>query len=123
MISGRDFHAAVGVRLRTLRLAFGKSQSDFAKTLGVGATAISNYEVGARAVDPYDAFKLKNVYGAPLEWLYSGDVSSLPGHLAEKLDQPAKQRGVSGAHEPRSRRAAPAHRQTVAPGKSRARRP
>lgn len=95
MISGSAFHAAVGARLRRLRLAYGKSQLAFADTLGVGASAISNYEAGTRAVDPYDAYKLKQVYSAPMEWLYSGDESTLPPQVAEKLNQPAKPRGVS----------------------------
>lgn len=97
MISGSDFHAAVGARLKKVRLALGRSQNDFAKKLGMGGSAISNYEKGDRAVDPYDAFKLKMSYGVPLEWLYGGDESSLPPHLQEKLDQPIRARGQSEA--------------------------
>ena len=95
MITGREFHKSVGDRLKRLRLALGRSQKDFADKLGVGATAISNYENGSRAVDPYDAFKLKIAYGAPLEWLFGGDESVLPSHLVEKLDQPTRPRGQS----------------------------
>jgi len=95
MISGSAFHIAVGERLKRLRLAYGKSQQAFGKSLGVGASAISNYEAGIRAVDPYDAFKLKMVYSAPMEWLYGGDESTLPPHVVEKLNQPAKLRGSS----------------------------
>lgn len=97
MISGTDFHAAVGARLKRLRLALGRSQADFADKLGVGASAVSNYEKGERAVDPYHAFKLKLAYGSPLEWLYGGDESVLPRHLVEKLDQPTRPRGQSDA--------------------------
>jgi transcriptional regulator with XRE-family HTH domain len=95
MISDREFRAAVGERLKCLRLALGRSQADLGKKLDVGATAVSNYEKGTRAVDPYDALKLKMAYGAPLEWLYGGDESSLPPHLADKLDLPSKPRGTS----------------------------
>lgn len=95
MISGSAFHVAVGERLKRLRLAYGKSQLAFGQSLGVGSSAISNYEAGIRAVDPYDAFKLKIVYGAPMEWLYGGDESTLPPQVAEKLNQPAKRRGSS----------------------------
>jgi len=105
MISGREFHAAVGERLKRLRLALGRSQADVAKKLGVGPTAVSNYENGTRAVDPYDAFKLKIAYGAPLEWLYGGDESALPPALAEKLDQPTKPRGMSEPAPPKLRKA------------------
>lgn len=95
MISGTDFLACVGKRLKKLRLGLGRSQADFAETLGVGASAISNYEKGERALDPYDAFKLKLAYGAPLEWLYCGDESTLSDNLVKKLKQPARQRGQS----------------------------
>lgn len=96
----------MGERLRRLRLALGKSQLEVAKKLGVGASAISNYETGTRALDPYDAFKLKIAYSAPLEWLYGGDESSLPKKLADKLDEPAKQRGKSEPEAPERKRAA-----------------
>lgn len=95
MISDKEFRAAVGDRLKRLRLALGRSQADFAKKMNVGATAVSNYENGTRAVDPYDAFKLKMAYGAPLEWLFGGDESVLPRHLVEKLDEPTRPRGTS----------------------------
>ena len=90
MISEREFQIAVGQRLRRLRLALGKSQVDMAEKLRVGASAVSNYEKGLRAVDPYAAFRLKLSYGAPLEWLYGGDESALTPILAKKLDQPTK---------------------------------
>jgi transcriptional regulator with XRE-family HTH domain len=95
MISDREFRMAVGERLKRLRLAFGRSQQDVADKLDVGATAISNYEKGDRAIDPYDALKLKMAYGAPLEWLYGGDESTLPDRLVEKLNQPVRPRGQS----------------------------
>ena len=95
----------MGERLKRLRLALGRSQADVAKKLGVGSTAVSNYEKGTRAVDPYDAFKLKIAYGAPLEWLYGGDESALPRNLAEKLDRPTKQRGTSEPEKPQPKRA------------------
>jgi len=97
MISERDFHRAVGDRLKKLRLGYGVSQLTFAEKLGVGASAISNYEAGTRAVDPYDAHKLKGVYNAPLEWLYCGDESTIAPHVLEKINNPPKRRGVSEA--------------------------
>lgn len=100
MISERDFHTAVGERLKRLRLALGRSQQDIADKLDVGATAISNYENGTRALDPYAAIKLKTYYSAPLEWLYAGDESTLPKSLADKLDQPVKPRGRSVPKKP-----------------------
>lgn len=105
MISGTDFHAAVGARLKKLRLSLGRSQEDIGKKLGVGPTAISNYENGSRVLDPHDAFKLKVAYGVPLDWLYAGDESVLPDRLIEKFDQLTKKRGSSEPAAVRTKKA------------------
>lgn len=89
MISEREFETMAGYRLMLLRRAFGKSQKEFGTKMGVGGTAVSNYEAG-RAVEPYKALKLKEAFGAPLEWLYSGDESALSDHLAERLSKAEK---------------------------------
>lgn len=99
MISERNFHVAVGDRLRKLRLGYGATQSDFAKVMGVGGSAMSNYEAGTRAVDPYAAYQLKNVYNAPLEWLYCGDESTIAKHVLDKIKNPSSKK--RGAGEPK----------------------
>lgn len=105
MISERHFHEAVGERLKKLRLGYGATQATFAEVMGVGGSAMSNYEAGTRAVDPYGAFQLKAVYNAPLEWLYCGDESTIARHVLDKINNPPKRRGVSEAAKPPSRKA------------------
>lgn len=92
MISATEFQQGVGTRLRQLREAMGKSQDAMGDKLGVGGTAIANYEKGDRALDPYHALKLKMIFGAPLEWLYGADESVIPPALAEKLENAAQAR-------------------------------
>ncbi len=111
MISEREFRVAVGKRLLQLRKAMGKSQAELGTKLGVGDTAVSMYEKGERALDPYDAVKLKVAYGAPLEWLYGGDESVIPPALAEKFSKPASNqrrpnRPASAGRQPKIRKVA-----------------
>ncbi len=96
-----------------LRKAMGKSQVELGGKIDVGDTAVSMYEKGERALDPYDAIKLKNAYGAPLEWLYGGDESVIPPALAEKLSNAASakrrpNRPQSAGTLPKTRRTAQA---------------
>jgi transcriptional regulator with XRE-family HTH domain len=90
MISERDFQIVVGNRLQRFRVALGRSQKDVADILGVGATAVSNYEKGGRMLGPYEAMKLKTRLGIPLEWLYGGDESVLTPQQIAKLVQATK---------------------------------
>lgn len=85
MISKRDFQLAVAWRLRVARKALGKTQADFAEKLNVGDTAISNYESNGRGFTPYAAYRLKDAFGIPLEWLYAGDEGALSGNLAKQV--------------------------------------
>jgi transcriptional regulator with XRE-family HTH domain len=42
----------------------------------------SQYETGVRALTIDAALRICNEYGISLDWLYRGDRSSLPHHLA-----------------------------------------
>lgn len=77
--------AGVAWRLAVLRKTFDLTQVTLGQTLGVGDTAVANYEKASRLISPYDAFKLKIAYGIPLEWLYAADESTLPSPLAARL--------------------------------------
>lgn len=104
MITEREFIEGVASRLKTLRVAMGKTQEELGEKLGVGKTAISNYEKSERLISPYDATKLKVAYGAPLEWLYAADESALSPHLAAKIK--AAEAEERKRTKPRQRRSA-----------------
>lgn len=104
MISERDFKLAVAFRLRTVREAFEKSQEEIGNKLGVGKTAISNYEKGTRALDPFCALQLKMAYNAPFEWIYGGDESTLAPNLATKLEKAAHELRAKDLAKLRARR-------------------
>lgn len=85
MITRREFNIGVAHRLKWARAALDKKQGDFAKKMGVGKTAVSNYEKGRRSVDGYGALCLKMHFSIPVEWLFFDDGSNIPPLLAEKL--------------------------------------
>lgn len=77
----------VGKRIERLRAAWGggESQNALAKKLGVSPTRLNNWVVGDNLLPVPYAYKLKLLTGATLDWLYCGDVSSLPKRLSEAL--------------------------------------
>jgi transcriptional regulator with XRE-family HTH domain len=85
MISKKDFQLSVAWRLRVARRALDKTQAEFGSKLNVGVTAVSNYESNGRGFTPYSAYRLKEAYGLPLEWLYAGDEGALSANLAGQI--------------------------------------
>lgn len=107
MISKRDFQLAVAWRLRVARKALEKTQADFAEKLTVGVTAVSNYETNGRGFTPYAAYRLKDAFGLPLEWLYAGDEGSLSGDMSKKIAKAeAELRAIEAEKRKRRRKSA-----------------
>lgn len=81
-----DSMAAIGERLRMLRVALGHSQTEMAERYGVESQqAWGNYERGERPLDYRIALTIANKDGVPLDWIYRGLTYTLPVGLAEKL--------------------------------------
>ena len=80
-------YAAIGKRLRLLRLAFGKTQEDMAEIIGVNYTMISRCERGGARLSADHMLKVLIEFDAPLEWLYLGWKRHLSNELRHKLDQ------------------------------------
>ena len=78
---------AVGKRQKLLRLAFGKTQEDIAKIVGVSLSMISRCESGGTRLGVDHMLKLLVEFDAPLEWLYLGWKRHLSNDLRRKLDQ------------------------------------
>lgn len=78
---------AVGKRLRLLRLAFGKTQDEIAKIVGVSYSMISRCENGNSRLSVDHMIKLLIEFDAPLDWLYLGWKRHLSNELRRKLDQ------------------------------------
>ena len=75
----------IGARLKAARLALGLSQKELYVSLGVKAAAWNHWETGKRMPDPVVMFKLFQLHGITLEWIYGGDPRGLPFGVARQL--------------------------------------
>lgn len=78
--------SAIGERLRFLRQAKGvKHGVTMAKMVGVSQSRYSNWENGIGVPPVEFAIKICQLTGANLDYIYLGNASSLPMHLAKPL--------------------------------------
>lgn len=78
---------AIARRLRATRKTTGRNQRQFSEWLGIAAPTWNNYEKAYRRIDLEKAFLVVRATGVTLDWIYFGERSGLPLHLAEQLDQ------------------------------------
>lgn len=77
----------IGARLRLLRIALGYDQTrTFCRKVGISEQAWSNYESGRRRIALDEAMKIVTKTSVSLDYVYRGLESTLPKHLADKLD-------------------------------------
>ena len=72
----------IATRLRHTREALGLKQREFARRANLKANRYSQYESGTRSLTIDAAQRICDEYGVTLDWLYRGDRSRLPYHLA-----------------------------------------
>jgi transcriptional regulator with XRE-family HTH domain len=74
----------VGYRLRTLRLARGRSQHDLGQRLGLSADQIQAYETGANRVSANHLMRLSEIFGTEptsfFEGLAGPSITTSSGH-------------------------------------------
>jgi transcriptional regulator with XRE-family HTH domain len=75
----------IATRLRHTRQAFGVNQREFANRVNLKPNRYSQYETGARPLTIEAAHRICDEYGVTLDWLYRGDRSRLPHHLAIEI--------------------------------------
>lgn len=76
----------VGGRLERIRIACDiGTQADMARLLGVSPTRLNNWVKGDNLLPVPYAYKLKQLTGVTLDYIYCGDVSSLPIKLSISL--------------------------------------
>lgn len=73
--------------MRHLRLAYGKTQEEIGRIVGVKNTMISTCENGGGRLSVDHMIELLKEFDAPLEWLYLGWKRHLSPELRRKLDQ------------------------------------
>src|SRR5262245_15492127 len=75
----------IAERLRLSREALGFSMTTMARLIGSPTSTWHNYESGIRRISLDQALRLKARTGLTLEWIYSGEIATLPPHLRDKI--------------------------------------
>lgn len=77
----------IGKRLETLRLSHGLGQTEFAKFIGIGRSALAQYESGKRLPDVMAAIAIAERCSVTLDWIYCGDARGLPMRVWARMMQ------------------------------------
>lgn len=72
-------------RMRISREALGFNQTTLSRLLGTPPSTWHNWEKGIRRISIDKMFKLQSVTGLTMEWIYRGDIMSLPAELRERI--------------------------------------
>ena len=75
----------VGERLTEVRNALNLTQVTLCDQINVAPNTYNQWEKGRSLLDPLAASRIAKLYGVTLDYLYIGDPSGLPLHLAQKI--------------------------------------
>ena len=75
----------IATRLRHTRRALGVNQTEFARRVNLKPNRYSQYESATRPLTIDAAISICEEYGLTLDWLFRGDRSMLPHHLAIEI--------------------------------------
>ena len=93
---------AVGDRIKAVREAKNvPSQAAMARLVGATTTQFNNWEIGRGQLPVDFAIKICLITGATLDYIYRGDLSSLPANLMTLVAEPET---PTPAVRPRSRK-------------------
>jgi transcriptional regulator with XRE-family HTH domain len=96
MARGDASVSAISGRLVALRRALDyENASAFARTVGLGVSALQNYEAGLRRPDIDQAILICRATGVTLDWIYQGLTAGLPHHIETRLQPPATEQRAS----------------------------
>ena len=85
-----------GLRLKAARLVLGIDRQDtMATVLGVQRSAYNNWEKGVRLPDVAAMVRLLAKSGVSLDWIFAGELRSMPFDLASKLEEQARELGAA----------------------------
>ena len=91
MMMNSALAAAIGMRIRQLRLVHGWSQTELARRVGVNKSVISFYELGARFPTYENLLRICDIFNVSTDYILRGsemmqmNVDSLPGDQINAL--------------------------------------
>lgn len=81
---------SIGYRLRLLREARGiRTQALMAELVGVETNRYNNWERGAALIGPLEAIKVCSITGGSMDYIFRGEMSSLPANIVAYLSSDA----------------------------------
>jgi len=98
--------AAIGERLALTRRALGLTQVTISRLMGATSDgqAWGNYEAGRRRISVDHANKLTANLGITLDWIYQGQIMTLPPDLRERIQRLMAEDAGSRQSPPTTRR-------------------
>ena len=83
----------VARRLAAIRRALDIRKADFADAIGVDRSSYTKIEKGTKPLLPKDAYRIFELYGIDLNFVYLGQVGGLPAKLSKAVTS-----HLSGGH-------------------------
>jgi transcriptional regulator with XRE-family HTH domain len=83
----KRYAAQVARRLRSTRTALRLSQAEVCRRSNIKQSTYNQYEKAVNIINRAQAFRLCNALGITLDWIYFGDLRTLPNSLAHKLTE------------------------------------
>jgi transcriptional regulator with XRE-family HTH domain len=75
----------VSPRLIALREALGLSKAEFADAIGIDRSSYSKIEKANKPILPPLAYRIWQLYGVDMNYIYLGRVETLPAHLSSQI--------------------------------------
>lgn len=75
----------VAPRLIAIREALGINKTDFARRIGIDKSSYTKIEKGEKPLLTGNAYKIYQLYGIDLNFIYLGQVRDLPGSLSSAI--------------------------------------
>ena len=75
----------IGLRLRAARMALDCSSGEFAASIDIAPNTYSQWESGARLLDPLAAIRMCEQHKLSMDWFYRGDAFTLPHGIVKDV--------------------------------------
>lgn len=75
----------VAQRLVALRAALGLNKADFADIIGVDRSSYTKIEKGVKPLLPAAAYRIYELYGVDMNYVYLGQVGGVPSRLSKTV--------------------------------------
>ena len=75
----------VARRLKALRTTLGLSKAEFADIIEIDRSSYSKIEKGTKPLLPYSAYRIYELYGVDMNFIYLGQVGGVPEKLSKQL--------------------------------------